>query len=70
VTSSKEAFEKFWTWKKSRTLLKVTSAIKGELPETFTGSVVLPEEESLRVNFMDHDVRAPRQVILENVLSG
>jgi hypothetical protein len=59
MASSTEAFDRFWTWKKSNTLLKVTVWEKGQEPITFIGSVVLPEEEALRVTFADHEERRP-----------
>jgi hypothetical protein len=62
MDSSKDAFDKFWMWKKSRTLLRVTVLTNGEPPEVFTGAVILPEEEFLRVSFADHDTRALRVV--------
>src|SRR5712692_10914516 len=58
MASSKDAFDKFWMWKKSRTLLRVTVLTKGEPPKVFIGAVTLPEEESLRVSFADHDTRS------------
>jgi len=64
MASSKEAFDKLWTWKKSKTLLKVTVVTKGDLPETFVGAVTFPEEKFLRVGFADHSTRSPRIVDL------
>jgi len=67
MASSKDAFEKFWIWKKSRTLLKVKAVTKEEpLPKVFTGAVVLPEEEFLRVSFLSHDDRSPCTVDLRD----
>jgi hypothetical protein len=62
MASSKDVFDKFWRWKKSRTLLKLTVLTQKEPPETFIGAVILPEEDFLRVSFVDHDTRALRTV--------
>jgi hypothetical protein len=62
MASTKEAFNKLWTWKESNTLLKVTVGTKGERPETFIGAVTFPDEDSLQVGFANHDTRSMRSV--------
>jgi len=66
MASSKEAFERFWTWKNSRTLLRLTLWEKGQAPTSFVGAVVLPEEEELRVAFLNHDERKPVVILFED----
>ena len=57
MASSKEAFERLWMWKKSRTLLRVVLLTKGDLPEGFVGAVVRPREDLLTCGFANHGDR-------------
>ena len=58
MASSKDAFDRFWMWKKSRTLLKVTVWTKGEPTRVFeSAAVVFPEEDLLQASFVDHETR-------------
>jgi hypothetical protein len=59
MTSPKEAFGKFGTWKHSRALLNVTVWAKGEAPIEFWGAVSFVDEDSLLIGFMNHHTHLP-----------
>jgi hypothetical protein len=59
MVSSSEAFDRFWMWKNTRTLLNVTLWEKGKAPVEFLGAVSFPDEDSLVVGFLNHDTRSP-----------
>jgi hypothetical protein len=51
MASSREAFEKFRRWKKSKTVLRLTVLTNGGTPDTFMGRVAAVDEDSWQVSF-------------------
>jgi hypothetical protein len=51
MASSKEAFERFGMWKKSRTVLKLTVLTKGGMPNILRGEVASLDEREGLVGF-------------------
>lgn len=62
MASSKEAFEKFRRWKKSRTVLRVTVLTNGGMPDIFIGGVAAVDEDSWQVSFAVSATRSFRLV--------
>lgn len=51
MASSNEAFRRLGSWKKSKTVLKVTVLTKGDQPDILTGLVLAIDEEAKQVGF-------------------
>lgn len=51
MASSREAFDKFWTWKNSSTVLKLTVLTNGGKPEILVGEIASIDEELSLVAF-------------------
>jgi hypothetical protein len=66
MASSKEAFAKFGTWKKLRTVLKLTILTKGGMPNIFRGEISWFDAERKVVTFVESASRG----ILPVDLSG
>jgi hypothetical protein len=62
MASWKDAFSKFSTWKKSRTVVKLTLLPKSEPPLMLEVLIMSVVEESFIVGFGDCDTRAMRLI--------
>jgi len=51
MASSTEAFRKLGSWKKSKTVLRVTILTKGGMPNILTGMVLATDAEAMQVGF-------------------
>jgi hypothetical protein len=65
MASSREAFEKFRKWKKSKTVLRLTVLTNGGTPDTFMGRVAAVDEDSWQVSFAVSKDRSYRVVDFE-----
>lgn len=57
MASSKDAFFRFRMWKKSQTVLNLTTLTKGGTPEKLVGEIFSIDDEALLVGFVVHKTR-------------
>jgi hypothetical protein len=51
MASSSDAFEKFETWRKSKTSLKVTLIVEGRTDEVLMGKIFFADSEASQIGF-------------------
>ena len=70
MASSKEAFARFWTWKNSHTVLRLTVLTKGGTPEKLIGEISSIDEDSLLVGFAVRRTRDFRTICFADASFG